>query len=81
MKQYKRHVEIATKLANAGHYDLAITNIEALIRSARSNKASAYLNIKRQEFILAAFVNVTPASKQASTMFFDIAESQGYDLN
>ena len=80
MNQYKRHVEIATKLANAGHYDLAIKNIEALIRSARSNKAKAYLNIKRREFILAAFVG-TPASKQTATMFFDIAESQGYDLN
>jgi len=44
MKQYQRHIEIATKLANAGNYDLAFTNIEALIRSARSNKAKAYLN-------------------------------------
>ena len=81
MKQYRRHIQIAETLARTGNYDLAVKNIEALIRSARSNKASAYLNIKRREFILAAFVNVTPASKQASTMFFDIAESQGYDLN
>jgi Holliday junction resolvase len=80
MKQYQRHVEIATKLANAGNYDLAVKNIESLIRSARSNKAKAYLNMRRREFILAAFVNA-PTLQKTPTGFFDIAESQGYDLS
>ena len=54
MKQYQRHLEIADKLANAGHYDLAVKNIEALIRSARSNKAKAYLKEKRLQLTFPA---------------------------
>jgi len=46
MKQYQRHLEMADKLAAVGNYGLAITNIEALIRSARSDKAKAYLQSK-----------------------------------
>ena len=56
MKQYQKHVEaLSAQLSVTGNHDLAVRNIEALIRSARSNKAKAYLNIKRREFILAAF--------------------------
>jgi hypothetical protein len=52
MKQYQRHIQIAETLARAGNYDLAITNIEALIRSARSNNAITYLEHVLEEITL-----------------------------
>ena len=54
MKQYRRHIQIAETLARTGNYDLAVKNIEALIRSARSNKAKAYLKEKRLQLTFPA---------------------------
>ena len=54
MKQYRRHIQIAETLARTGNYDLAVKNIETLIRSARSNKAKAYLKEKRLQLTFPA---------------------------
>lgn len=49
MKQYQKHILIAEKLASSGFsgYQLALSNMDALIRSARSNKAKVYLAEKK----------------------------------
>ena len=80
MKQYQRHLEIADKLAAAGNFSLAISNIESLIRSARSERAIAFLNAKRKELISDVFFN-TPTLQSNCPIISNIAESQGYDLS